>query len=124
MKSVQILNDELMLVARLLLASVFVLSVIGKLTGFSGQVAWVGSMYPIPEVLLVCAIVLELVGVVTLITGWHIKWGCYALILFVVAANLMFHLDFSTQLNTFLKNLGLIGGLMLLSASKPGKYSL
>lgn len=112
------------LIARLALVAPFVVSVFGKITGFSGQAQWIGSMYPIPEILLVVAILLELTGVISLILGYKVKYGTSALIIFTALATLMFHIG-DGQLMNFLKNTAIIGGLItLIALNKSGKLAL
>lgn len=117
-------------VARLLLIGLFVGSVFGKITGFTSQAQFIGSIYSIgsisflPEIMLVVAIILELIGVVSLALGYKIRIGAIALIIFTIAATLMVHIG-EGELNAFLKNLGIIGGLIaLMLHSTPGKFAL
>lgn len=117
-------DDVIFLIARLFLVSVFVFSLFGKLTNFSGNSAFIGaSGFPFPEVLLLVAILLELVGVVSLVLGYKTMLGAKALVVFTVLATLMFHIGAGEEV-ALLKNLGLIGGLLLLMVTGPGKYSL
>lgn len=99
------------LVSRLTIAALFAVSVFGKITGFSGQVEWVGSMYPLATLLILGAIVLELAGIVSLVLGYKLKWGAGILIFYTLLASLMFHIG-DGQLMAFLKNLAIIGGLI------------
>lgn len=120
-------NPPLLLLGRILLAAIFAMSAFGKITGFeqtAGFMAGVGI--PLPEVALVIAIILEVVGVVLLVLGWKALWGAIALIVFTVLATVFFHLDFSDQNNqiAFLKNLGLIGGLLYVIVAGAGSWSL
>lgn len=117
-----------MLVARIFIVALFAVSLFGKLTNFNGQAAYASSSWvPIPgELLIVAAIILELVGIITILLGWHMKVGCYALIVFTLAANFMFHNMFvdSAQTINFLKNLSIVGGLLILSMNKPGELAI
>lgn len=117
-------EDAFTLVARLFLAGIFAASFMGKLFGFSAQAAWIGGAgFPMPEVLLVIAMVLEAIGVISLVSGCRVHIGAAALILFTLAATFMFHLG-AAEMTNFLKNLAIIGGLMLLAMKGPGKYAL
>ena len=98
-------------VSRLTIAALFAVSVFGKITGFSGQVEWVGSMYPLATLLIIGAIVLELAGIASLVLGYKVKWGAGILIFYTLLASLMFHIG-EGQLMAFLKNLAIIGGLI------------
>src|SRR5688572_3851803 len=80
------------LVGRILLAWIFLSSAWGKITGFDPTVAQMAAKgMPMPQVLLVCGIVLELVGSALLILGWKIQWGALALLVFLIPATLYFH---------------------------------
>jgi putative oxidoreductase len=52
--------------------------------------------------------------------------GSYALILFTVAATIMFHnpMNDPKQMTAMLKNIAIVGGLLLLSISKPKRFVL
>ena len=109
-------------IARLALVAPFILSVFGKITGFTGQAQWVGQTYPVPELLLVIGIILEVVGIISLVLGYKVKWGAYTLMLFTGLATLMFHIG---EPQAFLKNIALIGGLIaLVNLSSSGKLAL
>ncbi len=112
-----------LLIARLSIALLFLVSLWGKLSGFSGQVGWVGSMYPAATFLVLVAILMELFGVFSLVLGWKLKQGALVLALYTVLATLMFHIGDGEMMN-FLKNLAIFGGLIALSNLSPGKYSL
>ncbi len=78
---------------------------------------------PLPQVLAVGTIVFLLLGSVSLILGYKAKIGALLLILFLVPTTLFFH-PIATDLTGLLKNLGLIGGLMMVIAYGPGLISL
>ncbi len=120
------------LVGRLLLASIFLVSGIAKVTDSSGTIAHMTKAgIPAAEALVWFAAFAELAGAVSLITGFLTRLGAIALMVFLVAATLLFH-DFWNysgaerlpQMVNFLKNVGLGGGLALVVAYGPGRYSL
>jgi len=117
---------------RALLAMIFVFSGWEKITGFSGTVAYMASKgMPLTAFFAVGAIILELGGSIALILGWHVRWGALALLVFMVPTTLIFH-DFwavdpaqaQGQLIHFLKNLGIMGGLLYVMAFGAGPVSL
>mgnify|MGYP000321335237 CR=1 FL=1 len=126
-----------MLAARLLLALIFVSSLIGKLTQFSYQASWAESSWLIAYIaipgsfLIIIAILMELTGVVALISGWKMREGAIVLMAYTALATIMFHLPWmaspemvQNETIALLKNLGLIGGLIALSMLPPGKFSI
>jgi len=119
-------------VGRILIAPLFLLSGFHKLTAFSavaGMMAKAGMPYP--EIFLVGATVLELGGGLMVLLGWHARWGALALILFTIPATLVFHnfwaveaAHYRGQLNHFMKNLAILGGLVYIMAAGSGPFSL
>jgi putative oxidoreductase len=81
---------------------------------------------PLTAVALVGAIVVEILGGLSIILGLWIRAGAAALFLFLIPATLIFHTDFSqqTQMIMFLKNLSIMGGLLLVVAFGSGTYHL
>ncbi|PQJ35815.1 DoxX family protein [Salinibacter sp. 10B] len=113
------------LVARLLLGLIFVMSGITKITGFAGTQQYMASHgIPATAVLLVGAIVVEVLGGLSIILGLWARVGATALVLFLIPATLIFHTDFGqqTQMIMFLKNLSIMGGLLLVMAFGTGEY--
>lgn len=119
-----------MVVARIGLGFIFLASGLGKLAGWSGTVSYAASK-GVPELLLVGAVVLELVGAVSLLAGWKTRWGVAALLVFLVPVTALFHgpwtaqgAEVQQQAIQFLKNLSIAGGLLAVAAAGPGAYSL
>ena len=78
------------LIGRLALGAIFFFSVAGKLTNWSGTVAFAASK-GVPEILLVGATAIELVGAVLLLAGFKTRWGAAALVVFLIPVTLVFH---------------------------------
>ncbi len=121
-------HDLTSLVARLLLAPIFIIAGIGKITGYEGSVGYMEA-YGLPGILLPLAIVTELGGGLAILFGVFSRWAALALAGFSIVAALVFHTAWSgdggqMQQISFLKNLGLAGGLLLLFANGPGRYSV
>lgn len=117
------------LIARVFLSAIFFKSGLDKITGFAGTqqyMAKTGIPLGLTGLLLVGAIVFELVGGLSVLLGYKARWGALLLILFLIPATLLFHTNFAErmQLLQFLKNLGLIGGLLLVYYIGSGPVSL
>lgn len=119
------MNNAIVLLARLLLAHIFLLAGFGKITGYAGTQGYMESM-GVPGALLPLVIVLEIGGGLALIVGLFTRWAALALALFCVAAALIFHRNFADQMQMiqFMKNLAMAGGLLLLYVQGGGAFSI
>jgi putative oxidoreductase len=119
-------------VGRTLLGLLFLWSVLGKITSFAGTAGWMASKgLPMAEVLLTITIVIELGGALALIAGYKAKLGAAALFLWMIPVTLIFHNFWAvvpdqalTQKIMFMKNLAIMGGLLLIMAHGSGACSL
>jgi putative oxidoreductase len=113
------------LVGRVLLAHIFLLAGINKISGFAGTQAYMDSM-GVPGMLLPLVILLEIGGGLALILGWQTRWAAYALAGFTVVAALIFHSNLGDQMQMimFMKNLSIAGGLLILAVNGAGAFSL
>jgi putative oxidoreductase len=115
------------LIGRILLALIFLMSGISKIGDFAGTQAYMESYgMPATAVFLVGAIVFEVAGALMIMLGYYARVGAIALIVFLIPATLIFHMDFGerTQMIMFMKNLSIMGGLLFVAAYGPGSYSL
>jgi putative oxidoreductase len=120
------------LIARVLLALMFVLAGFGKLAGLEGTAGYIASKgLPMPMVLAVATGVLELVAGAMIIVGWQARWAALALAAFTVVASVIFHNYWAMpaeqqmmQQLMFMKNLAITGGLLALFAFGAGTLSL
>ncbi|MCG6876356.1 MAG: DoxX family protein [Betaproteobacteria bacterium] len=119
------------LLTRLLIAPLFLVSAIRSLGAVAGTAGYLGRLgLPMPEVMAWIVIVVEISGAIMLIVGWKTRFAAWMLAAFVVVATLLAHrfwaLDpaqYVNQLNHFLKNLAVLGGLLLLAAHGPGRLA-
>ena len=117
----------LALAARVCLSLIFFKAGISHLTGFSGFVELIGSQgLPLPSLLAVATIFFQLLGAVSLLLGFKTEIGSILLIVFLIPASLMFHNPIAdpSQTNDFLKNIGLIGGLLMVIYAGSGALSI
>lgn len=112
------------LIGRLLLSALFIGSGIWKITHFSTTAAYMVRVgMPVGEVATVLAIIAELGGGIMLAIGWRTKWVAWFLAAFVLVATGLAHRFWEVdparvfgEINNFLKNLAIIGGLLVLAA--------
>jgi putative oxidoreductase len=125
-------KDVAALVGRVLLALMFVLAGYGKIGGFEGVASAIASKgLPLPPVAAGIALVVELVGGLMLAVGWKARWAALVIAVFTLFASIFFH-DFwnmaeqaaKTNQLMFLKNVGVIGGMLMVWAFGPGRYSV
>lgn len=120
------------LLGRILLAIIFLMSGIGKIGGFAGTAGYMASKgLPMVEVLLAITIVIEIGGALMLILGWKARLGAAALFLWMIPVTFMFHnfwaippADQQMQMIMFMKNLGLMGGMLYIMAFGSGPMSV
>ncbi|MGH8616500.1 MAG: DoxX family protein [Burkholderiales bacterium] len=120
------------LAARVLLAQVFIVSGIGKLFNFTKMAAFLFNKgLPASEALLILVIVLELGGGLMLVAGLRVRWVAAAFIGFTLLASVLFHPFWAVEadkvtaeLNNFMKNLALMGGMLYVMAFGAGPFSL
>ncbi len=121
-----------LLIGRLLLAAIFVLSGSNKLMNFEQSAAYIANAgLPIPELLLVIAALIELVGGVLIAVGYKARWAALMIFLFLIPVTYLFHAFWSVeadqvqhQMIQFQKNLAIMGGMLYVALNGPGRYSL
>ena len=113
------------LLARILLGHIFLLAGINKIGGYDGTAGYMEAM-GVPGMLLPLVILLEILGGLMIIAGFKTKWAALALAGFTVLAALLFHADFSDQMQTilFMKNFAITGGLLMLFVHGSGDLSV
>ena len=119
----------LTLLGRILLCLIFILSGLGKIGDWSGTAASMTAkgMVAVPF-FLTMAIVFELAGGLSVLLGFKARWGAWALALYLIPVTLIFHNFWAfagpeqrMQMINFLKNLAIIGGLLLMALRGPGR---
>ncbi|MDB5801845.1 MAG: LysR family transcriptional regulator [Rhodocyclales bacterium] len=115
------------LAGRVLLSAIFILSGIGKLAAPAAIVGYIASVgLPFPQLGLVIAVCVELLGGVALIAGYRTRLVAGGLAVFCVVTALAFHnqLGDQNQFAHFFKNIAMTGGLLQVIAFGAGRYSL
>lgn len=126
------IRDEVLLISRILLAMLFLVFGWGKLTDYSGTVAYMAqSGAPLPSVATLVAIVIEFFGAIALILGvWTRPLAVlFAIYTFTVAFIghpywTMTGADRFLNMTNFYKNFSIMGGFFLLYVTGAGKYSV
>ncbi|MBM3630994.1 MAG: DoxX family protein [Alphaproteobacteria bacterium] len=113
------------LLARILISTIFLLSGVNKISNYEGAIVWMESM-GMPGIFLIPAIILEIAGPILIIIGYKVKISAALLSMFCVATAVIFHNNFSDQMQlmSFLKNIGLAGGFLFLFVNGAKNFSL
>ena len=81
-----------MLVARVLLALMFLLAGLSKFGGLEGTAGYIASKgLPMAQLLAIATAALEVGAAVLLIVGWKARWAALALAAFTLMASFLFH---------------------------------
>ncbi len=114
------------------LALIFIVSGINKIMDWDGTAGYMASKgMPMVPLFLLGALVFELVGGLSVLLGFKARMGAILLIIFIVPATLIFHnfwtlegMERQIQMMMFMKNLAILGGLLLVLGLGPGPASL
>jgi putative oxidoreductase len=125
-------RDALILLARILLMALFIISGWRKMTGFAETVYYMKYIHtPIPSVAAGVAIVMEFGVGILLLLGFCVRPLSLALMVFVAGAAFIGHPFWSMvgaeralNMTHFLKDMSIMGGLLLLAITGPGRFSL
>jgi len=113
------------ILGRLLLSAIFLINGIGKIFNYEGTIQYMEN-FDVPGYLIIPAITVEILFPILLILGYYTKFSALVLSLFTLVLAVIFHTDFSNQMQlmSFLKNIAIAGGFLIIFVYGPGKYSL
>ena len=113
------------ILGRILLSAIFLINGIGKIFNYEGTIQYMEN-FDVPGYLIIPAITVEILFPILLIIGYYTKFSALILSLFTLALAVIFHTDFSNQMQlmSFLKNIAIAGGFLIIFVYGPGKYSL
>jgi putative oxidoreductase len=120
------------LAARVLLSLIFMLAGFSKLTGLEGTTAYIASKgLPMPTVLALASGLLELLAGLAVAVGFKARIAAAVLAAFTLVASVLFHNFWAMPADQvmvnqlmFMKNLAIVGGLLLVSAYGAGPVSV
>ncbi|HEY6239761.1 MAG TPA: DoxX family protein [Burkholderiales bacterium] len=120
-----------LLIGRVLVGSLFLVAGIRHFMFYAGSVGYFTKLgFPAPEAMVWLSIIIHIVGGILLIVGWRTQWASWVLLALVVIATAMAHrfwqfdaAQYVNQLNHFLKNLAIIGGLLYVITFGAGAMS-
>ena len=119
------MTNILDLIGRVFISFVFLLSGFNKIGSYEGTVNWMES-FDIAGIFLIPSIILEIAAPILIMVGYKVKISAALLSLFCIATALIFHNDFSNQMQfiSFMKNIALSGGFLFLVVNGAKDFSL
>ena len=116
------LADPLVLLARAMLAYIFVVSGFGYITNYADVAVYMSEHGVVPG-LLPLVILTELGGGLLVLVGLKTRWAAIALCCFCLLTALFFHLA-ADQTIMFQKNVAMAGGFLVLATFGPAGWSI
>ncbi|WLD58947.1 DoxX family protein [Salinispirillum sp. LH 10-3-1] len=113
------------LAGRVLLAVIFIQSGLGKIGGIEGTQGYM-EMMGVPGILIYPTILVEVIGGLFIIVGFQTRIAALLLAGFSLLSGFLFHFDPSNQMEmiSFMKNVTIAGGFLVLLAHGAGKISI
>lgn len=119
------LTNLSMLVGRTMLAAIFIVAGFNKLgAGYAGTQAYMDSV-GVAGFLLPAVIAVEILGGIAILIGFQTRIAAAMLFAFTIMAALLFHSDFSQQMQSilFMKNVAIAGAFLVLFSQGPGQWA-
>ena len=119
------MTNILDLIGRIFISLVFLSSGFNKIGNYEGTIGWMES-FSMPGIFLIPAIILEVGAPILIIIGYKVKISAALLSLFCIATAVIFHNDFSNQMQfvSLMKNIALAGGFLFLVVNGAKDFSL
>ena len=114
------------LLGRILMSAIFIMAGFSKLgAGYAATQGYMASM-GVPGSLLPLVIALEIGGGLAILLGWQTRLAAWLLAGFCIVAAVIFHANFSDQMQMilFMKNLAMAGGFLFLASGPIHAWSL
>ena len=110
---------------RIFLSTIFLIEGINKIFNYESTIEYMEN-FNVPEYLAIPAIIVEILFPLLLIVGYQTKISALALAIFTLTTALIFHTDFTNQMQliSFLKNFAIAGGFLIIFVNGAGKYSI
>ena len=110
---------------RIFLSTIFLVEGMNKIFNYESTIEYMEN-FNVPEYLAIPAIIVEILFPLLLIVGYQTKISALVLAIFTLATALIFHTDFSNQMQlmSFLKNFAISGGFLIIFVRGAGKYSI
>ena len=105
---------------RIFISSLFICEAFKKFSLKEETIFYMAD-YGVPEILFYPALLFEMIFPILLILGYKTKISAFAMFVFTIVVTIIFHSDFSDQMQlmAFLKNLAIAGGFLIISTNEP-----
>ena len=125
-------QNVLNLIGRLLIIALFLPAGLGKISGFEGTLGYFASLgIPAPVFALVVTIVIEVIGSIALLVGFHTRLVAIVMAIFTLLAAVTGHAYWAAPADAafiaqllFFKNIAVMGGLLVLASAGAGSFSI
>ena len=114
------------LLGRIFLSFLFLFEGIKKLFFFQEETQMYMEEYGVPEILFFPSTLLEIILPIFIIIGFKTRLCASIMVIFTISVTLIFHMDFNNQMQliTFLKNISIAGGLLIIVANENRYFSI
>lgn len=116
------LNVAISIIARVLVAYIFIVAGYGKISGYAATAGYMEAM-GVPAALLPLTIFVELGGGLAILFGFQTRLAALGLAVFSLITAFLFHGGAEDAIN-FMKNLSIAGGLFFVMLQGAGKLSI
>jgi putative oxidoreductase len=125
-------SDITTLAGRVLIAVIFLISGFFKVGAYAQIVGYAAAMHlPAPGVAIAVAAAVELAGGLAILVGFKTRAAAWVLFLYLLPVTYIFHnfwavqgQEQQTQMVNFLKNVAIMGAMLVLSVNGAGAYSV
>ena len=125
-------SKPLVLIARILLAGIFITAGLSKIGGFEGTVGYIASKgLPFSGLIAALTIAVEVLGGIAIVIGYKARIAGFVLAVFTILAAIIFHNFWDAPADQayiqnimFMKNMSIAGGLLLLTIFGAGGLSI
>ena len=110
---------------RIFLSAIFLINGVEKIFNYEETIQYMEN-FNVSGNLIIPAIIVEILFPILLIIGYQTKFSALVLSLFTLILAVIFHTDFSNQMQliSFLKNIAIAGGFLIIFVNGAGKYSI
>ncbi len=119
------LNHIATLAGRAMLSTIFIVAGFSKISAYTGTQLYMESV-GLAGMLLPAVIGLEIFGGIAILIGFQTRISAALLAGFTLLAAILFHSDFSQQMQSilFMKNIAITGAFLMLVAQGPGQWTI